>query len=56
MHLHWRGQICPKGGGGRGLLSDVMFCLQADGPITGARGGGAYQWGGVKAAVYDNFL
>ena len=30
-----------------GLLSDVLFCLQADGPITGARGGGAYQWGGV---------
>ena len=26
-----------------GLLSDVLFCLQADGPITGARGGGAYQ-------------
>ena len=21
--------------------------LQVDGPITGARGGGAYQWGGV---------
>ena len=35
------------GGGGGGVLSDVLFCLQVDGPITGARGGGAYQWGGV---------
>ena len=32
MPERWR-----EGGGGRGL----------DGPITGARGGGAYQWGGV---------
>ena len=36
-----------KVGGGGGLLSDVIFCLQADGPITGARGGGACQWGVV---------
>ena len=38
------------GGGGvgeGGVLSDALFCLQIDGPITGARGGGAYQWGGV---------
>ena len=32
------------GGGGvgeGGVLSDALFCLQVDGPITGARGGGA---------------
>ena len=47
--MHLEGSNLPErwGGGGGGLLSDVLFCLQADGPITGARGGGAYQWGGV---------
>ena len=35
------------GVGEGGVLSDALFCLQVDGPITGARGGGAYQWGGV---------
>ena len=29
-------------GGGGGVFSDVFFCLKAGGPITGARGGGAY--------------
>ena len=42
----------PERWGGGGVLSDALFCLQVDGPITGARGGGAYQWGGVYAAVY----
>ena len=41
MPERWRG----KGGG-------LIIGLQVEGPITGARGGGAYQWGGVKAAVY----
>ena len=46
MHLE-EPNIRKVGGGGGGVLSDVLFCLQVDGPITGARGGGAYQWGGV---------
>ena len=25
--------------------------MQADGPITGARGGGTYQWGGVGRGI-----
>ena len=48
--MHLEGSNMPErwgGGGWGGLLSDVLFCLQADGPITGAKGGGAYQWGGV---------
>ena len=37
----------PERLGGGGLLSNALFCLQVDRPITGVRGGGAYQWGGV---------
>ena len=48
MHLE-EPNIRKVGVGGEGVLLDVLFCLQVDGPIAGARarGGGAYQWGGV---------
>ena len=45
MLIHFNafgGAKYPKGGGGGGILWDVLFCLQVDGPITGVRGGGAY--------------